>query len=141
MILSLIFHIITSCSALKVKGLMLQFHVLLIVPGIPFSEEKKNYGSQKTSQFHFHFWFRGKDKTPCKSQGFISFFFSARLCGYVLPSHFAFSIRERPLILDAVSHFIWSISLNSNYIVLYSAILYTTTIFNKLVFSDKQFTY
>ena len=38
----LVFHIITSCRALGVKELMLQFHGLLVFPGTRFSEEK-NY--------------------------------------------------------------------------------------------------
>ena len=42
-----VLHIITSCSAMDVKELMLQFHGLSIVPGIPVSEEKKNYISQR----------------------------------------------------------------------------------------------
>jgi len=56
--------VIESCSALGVKKLMLQFHGSLIVPGILVSEEKENYMPQRT--FHFHFPFRGKDKTVHK---------------------------------------------------------------------------
>ena len=65
-LLLLVFHIITSCSALWVTELMLQFCGLLRVMGTWFSEEKKNYIPQGT--LHFHFPFRGKDKTLHRSQ-------------------------------------------------------------------------
>lgn len=41
--LLLVFYIIALCSALEVKGLMLQVHGSLIVLGTQISEEKKNY--------------------------------------------------------------------------------------------------
>jgi len=44
----LVFHIITSGTVLGVKELMLQFRGSSIVLGIPVSEEKKNYISQRT---------------------------------------------------------------------------------------------
>jgi len=73
-----VFHVITSCSALGVKELMLQFHALLIFPDTWFSEMKKNYISQKTSLFCFHLPFRGKDKTAHESRDFPFFYY--RLC-------------------------------------------------------------
>ena len=44
----MVFHIITSGTVLGVKELMLQFRGSSIVLGIPVSEEKKNYISQRT---------------------------------------------------------------------------------------------
>jgi len=52
----------------------------------------------------------------------------------VLPSHLTFSFRVRPSVLDTLSHLIWFISFNSNYIVLYSVISHSATICSKFVF-------
>ena len=66
----LVFHIITPCSALGVKELMLQFCGSWIVPGTWFSEEK-NYillTPQDLVLLCFCFLFRGKDKTVHRSR-------------------------------------------------------------------------
>ena len=68
--LLLVFRIITSCWALKVKELMFQFCGLSIFLGAFFSEEK-NYKSQKISLCCFRFPFRGKDETAQESRDFI----------------------------------------------------------------------
>ena len=49
-ILLLVFCIITACTALVIKGLILQFLWLDNIPATCFSKEKKNCISQRTSQ-------------------------------------------------------------------------------------------
>jgi len=63
-----VFHIITSCSALGIKELMLQFHGLLIFPGTWFSKEK-NYTRQRTLHCSVSASFsERKIKTVCRLQ-------------------------------------------------------------------------
>jgi len=127
-----VLHIITSCSALEVIELMLQFHWSLIVLGIPVSEEN-NYVSQRAAHCSasvFHSEGKIKLLAGHKMSPFPFLLIS------VLPSCLIFSIRVKPLVLDiALSHFIWFISFNSNYIVLYCVISLSTIIFSMLVFS------
>jgi len=88
--LLLVFHIITSCNALRGKELMLQFYGSSIILGIPISEEKESYISHRTSCFHFPF--RGKDKTVQKSQD-IPLSLSAHHCS-------AYSLAHPPSALE-----------------------------------------
>ena len=128
-----VFHIIISYSALGVKELMLQFCRLSTVLGIPFSEETKKYKSRKTSLFCFSSLFTGKDKTAHKSQVCPFFYCLSLWC--VLPSHLAFSIRVRPSVLDTFFLIFILININSNYIVVYCAILCSAIILSMSVFS------
>ena len=131
--LLLVFHIITSCSALGVKELMLQLHGLSVFLGTWFSQEK-NYINQQTFIVTFPvsiFHLEGKIKLPSHEIG--SFFYCLPLqC--ILPSHLTFSARVKSSVLDTFS-FIWFISFNSNYIVLHCVISHSTGIFSELVFS------
>ena len=90
-----VFYIRTSCSALGVRELMPQFHGLSIFPDSWFSEEK-NYISQKSSLFHFHFSFRGKNKTARETSDCPFFYYSSPRC--VLPSCLTFSFRLNKLV-------------------------------------------
>ena len=118
--LLLVFHIIMPCNALGIKELMHQFCVLPIFPGTRLSEEKKNYKSLRTSQFHFCFLFRGKDEAAHKSQGCPFPYCSSLLS--VLPSHLTFSIRVRLLVLDTLSIILFDL-LSSVPIILYYIML------------------
>ena len=114
-----IFHMMTSCSALGVKDLMLQFHGLPVFLGTWFSEEK-NYIPQGT--LHFHFPFRGKDKTVSRSRAASFPFLLILAC--MLPSPLSLSIRVRPLVFWTHSLILF-ISFNPNYIVLYFVTLHS----------------
>jgi len=107
-----VFHIITSCSALGVKELMLQFHGLLLFPGTWFSEEK-NYITQGT----LHFGSEGKRKLFAHHEQ-CSLFPSAGLSKMCSLDCSTISIRVRPLLfLDTVS-FLFDL-LASTLIILY----------------------
>ena len=128
-----VLHIITSCSALEVIELMLQFHWSLIVLGIPVSEEN-NYVSQRAahcsaSVFHSE----GKIKLLADHETPL-FPFLLVLAVRMLPSHVTFSIRVRPSVFGhSLSHFIWFITLNSSYIVLYCVILHSNILLTFLL--------
>jgi len=122
----------TSCSALGVKELMLQFHGSLIVP-VYLSQKRRTTYPRVLCVSIFH------------SEGKIELFtcqktsplFPFCLClQYVCsPNCLTFSIRVRPSVFGhSFSHFNWFISSNSNYIVLYCVILHSSVIFSKLVF-------
>lgn len=94
-----VFYIITPCSVLWIKELMLQFHGLLIVPGTWSQNRRMNYSSQKTLLFRFHFPFRGKGEANWESWDCL---FLPALLG-VLPGSLAYNIRVRPMVLDTLS--------------------------------------
>lgn len=86
------------------------------------------------SLFCFHFLFIGKDKTAGQSWEVPSTFLTIS-AAYVLPSHLSFSTSIRPSVFEhTFSHLIWIISFDSNYILLYCAILHFDIIFSKSTF-------
>ena len=124
-----VFHIITSCSALGFKELMLQFCGLMIFR-VPGSQEVRNTYPRRLHSSTPILLFWGKRKLLGSHK--ITPSFSAHLCS-VLPNHLTFSITVRPSVFD--THFIWFISFNSNYTVLCILLSHSAIIFSRLVSS------
>ena len=110
--LSLVLHIITWCSALGVKELMVQFSGTSIFPVSWSQERRMNYNSQKTLFFQFHFLFGRKDKTDRESRDIQR---RNRLTGL-----FTYSIRVRTSVLETLSfNFISYLQFQSYCTILY----------------------
>ena len=98
---------------LGVKESILQICVLSIFPVSWSQKRRMNYSFQKTSFFHFHFPFGGKDKMDWEQQD--GHFF--------LLGHFAYSIRVRTLVLETLSHILLYLLVSIS-IILYCIVLY-----------------
>jgi len=114
-----VFHIITSCKALRIKELMSHFHGLLVFP-LPGSQRRTAHPGALCI-------LRGSPS----SQG-LALARCLAVCGWGSPV-VSPSIQSKAFNFKH-TNFIWFISLKSNHTVLYCDILHSDILFSKLTF-------